>query len=243
MEGSSTTGPSRRQRVRDATLRELIAVSREILTTQGAEALTIRAVAREMGMTPPGVYRYFDGHRALLDAVIVAILDELTEFIAARTDEVDEADTAGRLVVASRALRRWGVEHPREFHLSLVVSPPEEENQAVGRARRQVGRLFGEIFAGAWRDYGSASPAPWPRAPRIEPLAERLVRILEVSMPSTAAAAAFTRCWMRLYGMVCLESLGLPRVVGDEKGDLFEAELAELARALGLPETALDTGR
>ncbi|MEV4300131.1 TetR/AcrR family transcriptional regulator [Microbispora rosea] len=243
MEGSSTTGPSRRQRVRDATLRELVSVSREILTTQGIEALTIRAVAREMGMTPPGVYRYFDSHRALLDAVIVAILNELTEFVVTRVGEVDEADAAGRLVVASRALRRWGVEHPREFHLSLVVSPPEEENQAVGRARGQVGKLFGEIFAGAWRDYGSASPAPWPREPRIEPLAERLVRILEVSMPSTAAAAAFTRCWMRLYGMVCLESLGLPRVVGDEKGDLFEAELAELARTLGLPEAALDTGR
>ncbi|GIH65778.1 MULTISPECIES: TetR/AcrR family transcriptional regulator [Microbispora] len=229
--------------MRDATLRELISVSREILTTQGVEALTIRAVAREMGMTPPGVYRYFDSHRALLDAVIVAILDELTEFVAARVGEVDEADTAGRLVVASRALRRWGVDHPREFHLSLVVSPPEEESQAVVRRRGQVGRLFGDIFAGVWRDYGRTSSAPWLREPRIEPLAERLVQILEITMPSTTAATAFTRCWMRLYGMVCLESLGLPRIIGDEAGDLFEAELADLARALGLPEAALNSGR
>ncbi|MEU6412932.1 TetR/AcrR family transcriptional regulator [Microbispora sp. NPDC046933] len=229
--------------MRDATLRELIAVSREILTSQGVEALTIRAVAREMGMTPPGVYRYFDSHRALLDAVIVAILDELTEHISARVGEVDETDTAGRLVVASRALRCWGVEHPREFHLSLVVSPPEEESQAVGQARRQVGKLFGEIFAEVWRDHGSASPAPWPGEPRIEPLAERLVRMLEIVMPSAPAAVAFTRCWTRLYGMVCLESLGLPRVIGDETGELFEAELADLARMLGLPEAALSTGR
>ncbi|MEV4455464.1 helix-turn-helix domain-containing protein [Microbispora sp. NPDC049633] len=230
--------------MRDATLRELISVSRGILTAQGVEALTIRAVAREMGMTPPGVYRYFDSHRALLDAVIVAILDELTAFVAGRVGEVDEADTAGRLVAASRALRRWGVEHPREFHLSLVASPPEEEqNQAVGRARGQVGRLFGVIFVEAWRDYGSASPAPWPREPRIEPLAERFVRMLEITMPSTAAAAAFTRCWTRLYAMVCLESLGLPRIIGDEEGDLFEAELTDLARTLGLPEAALDAGR
>ncbi|MEN3533672.1 TetR/AcrR family transcriptional regulator [Microbispora sp. ZYX-F-249] len=229
--------------MRDATLRELISVSREILTAQGVEALTIRAVAREMGMTPPGVYRYFDSHRALLDAVIVAILDELTAFVAGRVGEVAETDTAGRLVAASRALRRWGVEHPREFHLSLVASPPEEDNQAVGRARGQVGRLFGEIFVEAWRDYGIASPAPWPREPRIEPLAERFVRMLKITMPSTAAAAAFTRCWMRLYAMVCLESLGLPRVIGDEEGDLFEAELTDLARALGLPEAALGAGR
>lgn len=243
MEGPVTPGASRRQRVRDATLRELISVSREILTSKGAEALTIRAVAREMGMTPPGIYRYFDSHRALVDAVIVAILDELTEFVAARIGEVDEADTARRLVVASRALRCWAIEHAREFHFSLVVASQEQENPAVARARRQVGRLFADVFAGVWRDHGVDSPADRSRRPRIEPLAERFAQGLEISLPSTPATVAFTRGWLRLYALVCVESLGLTRAIGDEAGDLFEAELADLARALGIPDAALNPGR
>ncbi|TLP54001.1 TetR/AcrR family transcriptional regulator [Microbispora triticiradicis] len=232
----------RRQRVRDATLRELISVSRGILTDQGAEALTIRAVAREMGMTPPGVYRYFDSHRTLLDAVVVAVLEELTEHIVSAVDHVDAADTAGRLIAASRALRNWAVGHGAEFHLSWFVSSPDE-GASVGRARRQVGRLFADVFSGVWRDYGPAPLPPEQLSPATERPARRLLEQLETELPSPSAAVAFTRCWLRLYGMVSVESLGLTRAIGDDAGELFEAELADLARTLGLPATALGTGR
>ncbi|KAA9381395.1 TetR/AcrR family transcriptional regulator [Microbispora cellulosiformans] len=231
----------RRQRVRDATLRELISVSRGILTSQGAEALTVRAVAREMGMTPPGVYRYFDSHRTLTDAVVVAILEELTAHIAGTVDQIDTADTAGRLVAASRALRHWAVEHAAEFHLSWFVSSPEE-GASVSRARRQVGRLFADLFSGVWRDHGPSPLPPGQPSPATETPARRLLEQLETELPSAAAAVAFTRCWLRLYGMVSVESLGLTRAIGDDAGELFEADLADLARTLNLPATALSTG-
>ncbi|GII86773.1 TetR family transcriptional regulator [Sphaerisporangium siamense] len=234
---------SRRQRVRDATLRELMAVSREILTTQGAEALTIRAVAREMGMTPPGIYRYFDSHRKLMDAVIVDILDELTEYIASATDEQDKSETARRLIAASRALRRWAVEHVPEFQLALVVATPEDDDAVVRQARAQVGALFGDIFLHVWHEYGTSATVPGIHPAASEALADRLLERLQIPLPSSEAAVAFTRCWLRLFGMVCVESLGLTRVIGDHSGALFEAELSDLARMLGLPESALEAGR
>ncbi|WBB78431.1 TetR/AcrR family transcriptional regulator [Micromonospora sp. WMMD882] len=235
---------TRRQRVRDATLRELISVSRDILTSEGIEALTIRAIARKMGMTAPGIYRYFGSHRDLIDAVIVATLDELTEHISTEVEQVDRGDTAARLIVASRALRRWAVEHSREFQLSLIVAgPPGEEDAQVSQARRQVGGLFGIIFAELWNEYEVPAAEPEGHSAATRALAGRLLHRLEVPLPNGLAAITFTRCWLRLYGVVCLESMGLTRSIGDEAGVLFEAELADLARLLGLPESALDAGR
>lgn len=242
MERPATPPLTRRQRVRDATLRELISVSRDILTAEGIEALTIRAVARKMGMTPPGIYRYFGSHRDLIDALIVAMLDELTEYISNAVNKIDSSDPAARLIVASRALRRWAVENRREFQLSLIVSDqPGKEDAQVSQARRQMGRLFGVIFADLWDKYDVPAAVLQHSAANKE-LAERLLQRLEVPLPDSLAAMTFTRCWLRLYGVVCLESMGLTRSIGDEEGVLFEAEMADLARQLGLPEPALAAG-
>ena len=58
--------PSRRDRLRAATIEEIIATARRLLVTSGPEAVSLRAIAREMGMTAPGLYRYFDSHEELL---------------------------------------------------------------------------------------------------------------------------------------------------------------------------------
>jgi AcrR family transcriptional regulator len=46
-------GVSRRERVRQATLAEIRAAARRLLIEQGSQAVTINAVAREMGMSGP----------------------------------------------------------------------------------------------------------------------------------------------------------------------------------------------
>ena len=58
--------PSRRDRLRAATSEEIIQTARRLLVQSGPEAVTLRAIAREMGMTVPGLYRYFDSHDELL---------------------------------------------------------------------------------------------------------------------------------------------------------------------------------
>ena len=62
--------PSRRDRLRAATSEEIIQTARRLLVQSGPEAVTLRAIAREMGMTAPGLYRYFDSHEELLRHVL-----------------------------------------------------------------------------------------------------------------------------------------------------------------------------
>jgi AcrR family transcriptional regulator len=73
--------PSRRDRLRAATIEEIIQTARRLLVQSGPEAVSLRAIAREMGMTAPGLYRYFGSHEELLRHVIAGIFTELGEDI------------------------------------------------------------------------------------------------------------------------------------------------------------------
>jgi len=84
---------SRRDRVRAATVTEIKDTARRILVAEGPDGLSLRAIAREMGMTAPALYRYFPSREDLIGALIADLYDELTAAIstAART----AGDTAG----------------------------------------------------------------------------------------------------------------------------------------------------
>jgi AcrR family transcriptional regulator len=80
-EPGAASPPSRRDRVRAATVEEIIQTARRLLVDSGPEAVSLRAIAREMGMTAPGLYRYFDSHEELLRHVCASIFTELGEDI------------------------------------------------------------------------------------------------------------------------------------------------------------------
>ena len=71
----SLTGsaPTRRDRMRAATMEEITATARRLLVEQGPEAASLRAIAREMGMTAPGLYRYYGSREELLRHVIATM--------------------------------------------------------------------------------------------------------------------------------------------------------------------------
>jgi len=93
---------TRRSRVRDATVAEIKATARTLLVAEGPEALTLRAIARAMGMTAPALYRYFDSHEALVGACCMDLLDEITETLERARDAVGTDDPVGRLCATGR---------------------------------------------------------------------------------------------------------------------------------------------
>jgi len=73
--------PSRRDRVRAATSQEIVATARRLLVEQGVTAVSLRAIAREMGMTAPALYRYYDSHEELLHHLVGDIFTELAGYL------------------------------------------------------------------------------------------------------------------------------------------------------------------
>jgi AcrR family transcriptional regulator len=83
--------------------------------TDSDEAVTLRAVAREIGIAAPSIYAHFPDRDAILSAVVVRIFDELADAINASTESVGE-DPVDRLVAGCSGYVRFGLTHPARYN-------------------------------------------------------------------------------------------------------------------------------
>jgi AcrR family transcriptional regulator len=232
---------SRRDRVRAATVTEIKDTARQILVAEGPDGLSLRAIAREMGMTAPALYRYFPSREDLVVALIADLYDELVATIEAARDEHPPAAAPLQLAAASRAFRRWALADPREFGLlfgspipGIEVRSDDDANPANAAAER-FGQVFGDLIARIYQ----ASPFPIPADEDIDPALRSELRTwcsgLPVELP-LGAAQVFLSCWIRLYGMVAMEVFGHLTFALPDAEPMFEVELADLAAKLGFAD-------
>jgi AcrR family transcriptional regulator len=230
-------GESRRDRQRAATVAEIKAAARKLLVNGGESAAGLRAVARELGLTAPALYRYFGSHEDLITAVIVDLFDELTAHLIELRDACPAEDLGGQLFAIAGGLRDWALAHPAEFGLLFGAPAPNpldpgheftENNQAAMR----FGAVFVELVTKVWHQQ------PFESAPE-ELLGPELIGQLEQKveffggMPPGAVYLALTY-WTRLYGLICMEVFGQMHWALDDAGAYFAAQLREIGEGLGL---------
>ena len=237
--------PSRRDRLRAATTEEIIQTARRLLITSGPDAVTLRAIAREMGMTAPGLYRYFDSHEELLRHVCAGIFTELGEDIhqaieaaaapAGAADQVTAKLTV-KMVAACREFRRWSLSHQAEFGLLFGVPLPGLDDGRYDIAD-ECALAFAGTFFTLFLELWNATQFPVPTAGEIDPeLSGQLVRYRDAlgSDLPIGAVLTFLRCWMVLYGAVAMEVFGHLRFALEDPAPMFELTLADLAALVGL---------
>lgn len=231
---------SRRERMRDATLQEIKEVAREYLRAHGPAGISLRGIARALGMTAPALYRYFGGLDDLLGAMIETYTNEMCDAMEAARDELPEDDAAGRLVAITRTFRRWALEHRPEFTMVFGAPVPgfthRERGVDADKAGSRLGGMFFVLFAELWR----RKPFPVRADEDIPPeLGRQLTAFAEAcgvdlgSVP-LGVIQLYVGAWIRLYGMVAMEIFGHLDFVIDDAEPLFEAELADLAELLGV---------
>jgi AcrR family transcriptional regulator len=231
-----TTTP--RDRARAATVADIKATARRLLVEGGAGAITLRAVARELGLSAPALYRYFGSHQELVTEVIVDLYDELTAELAAARDEMPGDDLRGRLFAAAHRLRDWAVEHPSEFELVFAAPVPDllrmepEELTACHQAGMRFGAVFKDLLAELWE----TRPFPIPSDAELGPDLVRQMTVRTGHFSGMPAGAVYVTLsyWTRLYGLICMEVFGQLHWALDDVGSYFEAQLREMAASLGL---------
>src|ERR1700722_17882255 len=114
-----------RERVREEMTAEILAVAGAHVARDGAAAISLRSIARDLGMAPSAIYRYFDGRDALLSALILSAYGALADEAERAAGEAErETDQAGRWLAVPRAMRLWALEHPHEWGLIFGTPVP-----------------------------------------------------------------------------------------------------------------------
>jgi AcrR family transcriptional regulator len=235
---------SRRDRVRADTVREIKETARRVLVEQGGEGFALRAIAREMGMTAPALYRYFDSRENLVEHVVADLYGELCGHLERARDAAEPATPAVQLLACSRAFRRWAITHHQEFGLLFgsagdgVVPNDRLHTDELSPAYAAAQR-FGTIFATLLAQVYLADPFPVPAEEEIDPaLAEQLrgwLTKFPFDLP-LGVVRVFLSCWVRLYGLVAMEVYGHLRFALADAEPMFEAELRDLAELLGVAD-------
>lgn len=242
---AEVSAPSRRDRVRAATSQEIIATARRLLVSEGSAAVTLRAIAREMGMTAPALYRYFGNHQTLIHHVVANIFNELSDYVEAEVrraqlalgpDRLETDSTAVGLITACQAFRRWAIAHQAEFGM-IFGTPIAGIDLYHEDPLMECGRRFGGIFMTLFVELWRIKPFPVPPDDEIAPgFGEQLARygeLLGTELP-LGVLQTFLRCWVSLYGTVTLEVFGHMRFALDDPAQMFELMLTDLAAMLGL---------
>jgi AcrR family transcriptional regulator len=237
---STTPAGSVRARVRAGLVEEIKGIARRHVAEQGASALSLRAVAREVGMVSSGIYRYFPSRDDLLTALIV---DAYNQFGAAVEDAASRrrrADFLTRWMTMSTAVREWAIANPHEWAL-LYGTPvpgyaaPQDTIDPAGLAPLAFLRVVADgLEAGSVRSV----PTTWPRALRAD--FAKLCDDAGLDVPDDVMGRALA-AWATLFGSVNLELFGhLHNVISDYPA-YFEAQMraAGVVVAGQIPSAAL----
>lgn len=109
--------PDRREKKRSATLDEIRATAWKQIGEMGAAALSLRGIAREMGVTPPALYRYYKDRDALVTALLRDAFTAFGDTLEAARETRGVDDYAGRFRAIARAYFQWAVENPQRYTL------------------------------------------------------------------------------------------------------------------------------
>ncbi|MER7759009.1 TetR/AcrR family transcriptional regulator [Streptomyces sp. NPDC097619] len=220
-----------RERARTEVAAAIKDEARRMLAAEGAARLSLRAVAREVGMVSSALYRYFPSRDDLLTALIIDAYDSLGAAAEGADEASGELRPRERWNAVCAAVRGWALAHPHEF--ALVYGSPvpgyAAPQDTVGPASRVAECLIGVVRA-AHAGEGLDRP-PLPAGLRAE--AERMTADFAEGLPPEATAA-LVAAWAQLVGLLSFELFGqFHRVVEDR--DAFYAHAADrLAGEVGL---------
>ncbi|MFC9927533.1 TetR/AcrR family transcriptional regulator [Streptomyces sp. NPDC127190] len=226
-----STAQGARARVRSEVTAAIKEEARRQLAAQGAAKLSLRAVARELGMVSSALYRYFPSRDDLLTALIIDAYDSLGEAAEKALRAASDAPAVARWTAVCEAVRGWALAHPHEY--ALIYGSPVPGYAAPETTVPAASRV-GLVLIGIVRDaHRSSGLAELSLSDGLRPEAERMAADLVPDLPPEAAAA-LVAAWAQLFGLVSFELFGQFHNVVEDRAAFFRHAAAGLAHGVGL---------
>ncbi|HMQ33239.1 MAG TPA: TetR/AcrR family transcriptional regulator [Chloroflexaceae bacterium] len=224
---------ARKERQQAAIREEIKAMARAHMARDGAAALSLRAVASDLGLSSAAIYYYYANRDALITALIIDAYRALAAALrGADPGPAERLDD--RLFAVMRAYRAWALATPAEFELIFGAPIPGYHAPAEVTApeARAALHTFGELFGLAFAEGRLRPPAEGPPA-TVAAHIEAWGRDNGQAAPPPVMLAML-QAWSVGHGMVALELNGqLQPLIGDP-GPFYDYSLGGLLRSFGL---------
>ncbi|HYQ64437.1 TetR/AcrR family transcriptional regulator [Actinophytocola sp.] len=234
-----------RARVRAELVEEIKVVARRQLAADGAN-LSLRAIARELGMVSSAIYRYYASRDDLLTALILDAYNSLGEAAeqadamrqtnaTQQTDAVHRpSDYRARWLSVARSIRDWAVASPHEYALiygSPVPGYVAPQDTVLPSIRPVV--VLGGILDEAYKAGCLPKDFPQPRK-KLRPLLAQVAQGVAPSVNEAVMARALI-AWTELFGALSFELFGRFKNTITDLATWYEHQAEEMATFLGLP--------
>ena len=236
--GNQTGTLTRRERQRAATVEEIKEAARGLMREQGTTDVRFTDIAKEMGVTPPALYRYYADRDALLTDLIADAYRELGREVAEAREQQAPDDIGGRWIAAGTAYRDWARREPQQFALILGMPVPgyiaPADGPTTDAAKDAMAQLSALFFRAA--ELGVLKP------PLVREVSDEMAACAADKHPELGdlvppeSFQAMLQTWATLHGITCLDAYGQFDWMTDEARDaLFVSTLRTAAMAAGIP--------
>jgi AcrR family transcriptional regulator len=214
----------------------ILATASAHVAEHGAEGLSLRAVARELGMVSSAMYRYFASRDELLTALIIDAYDSLGATTEAAIDATAGQTPADRWAAAALAIRSWAMTHRHDYALlygTPVAGYAAPDDTVVPGTR--VSRALVRIVRDAARDGRLAPPSSGLAVSATT--SESFVALraeLDLDDVADETILALLLAWTQLFGLLTFELFGQTRNFVHDDEQLFADAAAAMAHHLGL---------
>jgi AcrR family transcriptional regulator len=236
-------GHTARERARAELTREIKEEARRQLAVAGADGLSLRAVARSLGMVSSALYRYYPSRDDLLTALIIDAYNSLGDALEAASSATAASSAAAsrRWAAVCHAVRAWAIANPHEY--ALIYGSPVPGYRApeatIGPASRMP-----LAFAGILRDAvaaGELAAVPGDGSPPVDGALAKQAAALSAALAAADAPevppGALVRAviaWTQLFGMISFELFGQFVGTFEPTDDLFAHAVTQLTAFVGL---------
>ena len=220
------TALSRRERLRAQTLAEIREHGYAQIAEGGPTALSLNGIAKAMGMSGPGLYRYFASRDELLATLVTESYEDLAETLEHAAEQARRRPPEARLRAVADAFRAWALAQPHRYRLvfgSTYGSGELDPDRIIPAAHRAMGVLL--------RALADLTPDPAP------PVGDATLRRQLVEWAGNrpdnlqldpGVLALGVLGWTRLHGVISMEIEGILEPTGIDPARIYGAEIEHL---------------
>lgn len=223
-----------RARIRAEMTDEIKQTARRHLASGGAPALSLRAVARDVGLVSSAIYRYFPSRDDLLTALILDAYNDMGAFVESAEAAVPRRRLLDRFLAAGQAVREWALAHPHEYALTYGTPVPgySAPEDTVGPASRVTGvltRILVDGHANGQIDESGIDPPDTA----VDVEVRRIATVISPGLPAAVLARGLV-AWTTIFGAVSFEVFGRLNNVIEDRRSWFDYQLRTMAALVGL---------